>query len=321
MMKKRIAAGPVSLSEFALGSGKRGPAEMDELSFSIMDRYLEYGGDTFDSARTYAGGQSDEALGRWIRSRKLDRSSLTLVLKGCFPADSQKMHISRLSPEEISGDLHDSLRAIGTDYADLYLLHRDNPRLPVEEIMITLDRLVREGKARAVGCSNWTIGRIIEANEFAQQNGLAPLSICQIHFSLAQTTAAQSKDITHVPMNDVEFGWYKESGFPIMGYGPQGRGFFHRRLNDGPLSENDKRYYHYIPENYRRAERLGRLSKATGYSISSLLLAYSRDNQINSVPLSAFSSIRQMDEAYQALNYTLTMKQIRYLETGEGAAI
>ena len=318
MMKRRIQAGPVPLSEFALGAGTRGPAESDEACFAVMDRYMEYGGDTFDTARTYMGGQADESLGRWLKSRKVDRDSVTLVLKGCFPADSQKMHISRLSPEEIAGDLEDSLKAIGTDHADLYLLHRDNPRLPVEEMMVTLDRLVREGKTRAVGCSNWTIGRIIEANEFAAANGLTPLSLCQIHFSLGQTTAAQTKDVTHVPMSNVEFGWYEESGFPIMGFGPLGRGYFHRKLSGAAPTDGDKRYYDYIPENRRRAERLGRLARATGYSPAAILLAYSRDNKLNSVPLAGFSRPEQMDDAYGALHFSLTEEQIRYLETGEG---
>ena len=318
MMKKSIQAGPVALSEFALGAGKRGPAESDEACFKVMDRYLEYGGDTFDTARTYMGGQADESLGRWIRSRGIDRDKLTLVLKGGFPADSKKMHISRLSPAEIAGDLEDSLAAVGTDHADLYLLHRDNPRLPVDEIMMTLDRLVREGKTRAVGCSNWTIGRIIEANEFAEKNNLTPLSLCQIHFSLGQTTAAQTKDVTHVPMSNVEFGWYEESRFPIMGFGPLGRGYFHRKLSGMEMTEGDRRYYDYIPENRRRAERLKKLSEATGYPIAAILLAYSRDNKLRSVPLAGFSRVEQMDEAYRALSFTLTAEQIRYLETGEG---
>ena len=318
-MMKKMHIGPVEVSEFALGAGKRGPKEMDEACFAVMDRYMEYGGTTFDSARVYAGGQSDEALGRWLKSRKIDRNAVSLVLKGCHPADSRQMHISRLSPEEIAGDLEASLQAVGTDYADLYLLHRDNPRLPVDEIMVTLDRLVREGKTRAVGCSNWTIGRIIEANEFAEANGLHKLSVCQIHFSLAQTTASQTKDVTHVPMSDVEFGWYQESGFPIMGFGPQGRGYFHRKLSGIAATDGDKRYYDYIPENRRRAERLGRLAKETGYSPAAILLAYSRDNRICSEPLAAFSSIAQMEDAYGALKFTLTPGQIRYLETGEGS--
>ena len=72
-MMKKVSVGPVALSEFALGAGKRGPKEFDEACFAVMDRYLEYGGNTFDSARVYAAGEADEALGRWIRSRQLKR--------------------------------------------------------------------------------------------------------------------------------------------------------------------------------------------------------------------------------------------------------
>lgn len=315
---KSVQVGSVKLSEFALGAGKRGPKEMDEACFQVMDRYMEYGGNTFDSARFYAAGQADEALGRWMRSRKIDRDSVVLVLKGGFPADAKKMHESRLKPEDVAGDLEDALKAAGTDHADLYLLHRDNPRIPVSEIMPTLDKLVREGKTKEVGCSNWTIGRIIEANEFAAANGMHPLQTCQLHFSLAQTTAAQTQDVTHVPMSDVEFGWYKESGFPIMGFGPQGRGYFFRKMSGMEATPGDKRYYDYIPENRRRAQRLIHLSQETGRSIAALLLAYTRDNALNCAPLSAFSRIEQMDEAYAALNFRLRPEEIRFLETGDG---
>ncbi len=315
---KKINVGGVLMSEFALGAGKRGPKEMDEACFQVMDRYIERGGNCFDSARTYAGGQADEALGRWLKSRGL-RDQVTLVMKGCFPADSKQMHISRLTPADIADDLEESLRAACTDHADLYLLHRDNPRIPVSEIMPTLDKLVKEGKTRAIGCSNWTIGRIIEANEFARANGMAQFATCQIHFSLALTTAAQTRDVTHVPMSDVEFGWYEESRFPIMGFGPQARGYFARKQQNAPMREGDIRYYDYIPENRRRAERLMKLSELTGRPLSALLLAYSRDNKLVSVPLSAFSSIEQLEEAYQALEFTLTPSEINYLEGGATA--
>ncbi|MBO4299388.1 MAG: aldo/keto reductase [Clostridia bacterium] len=312
---ERINVAGLKLSELALGSGKRGPAENDRTVFAIMDRYIELGGNCFDTARKYADGQSDEALGRWLRSRGLC-DQVIIVTKGCFPADSSAMHISRLSPAEIESDLEESLRAIGTDHTDLHLLHRDNPRLPVADIMITLDRLVKAGKARAVGCSNWTIGRIIEANEFAAQNGLTPFSLCQIHFSLAVTTAAQTKDVTHVPMSDVEFGWYVESQFPIMGYGPQGRGYFKRVIAGEPLREGDIRYYDRIPENRRRAARLDWLAKALGRSPVAICVAYTRDNKAKCIPLSGFSSVGQLEESFDALNFHLTPAQIDYLETG-----
>ena len=312
---KMINVAGLELSELALGAGKRGPVENDAAAFAVMDRYIELGGNCLDTARMYAGGQSDEALGRWLKSRGL-RNQVILVTKGCFPADSKAMHISRLSPEEIEFDLNESLRAIGTDHTDLHLLHRDNPRLPVDDIMITLDRLVKAGKARAVGCSNWTIGRIIEANEFAEKNGLTPFSLCQLHFSLAVTTAAQTQDVTHVPMSDVEFGWYAESQFPIMGFGPQGRGYFKRVIAGEPMREGDTRYYDRIPENRRRAARLEKLAKALGRSPAAVCVAYTRDNRLNCIPLSGFSSVAQLEESFDALNFHLTPAQIAYLENG-----
>ena len=311
-MKKINVAG-LELTELALGSGKRGPIENDELAFSIMDRYVELGGNCFDCARMYQGGLSDAALGRWLRSRGL-RDRLILIAKGCFPTDRNKMYISRLSPEEIEYDLDESLKAIGTDHSDLYLLHRDDPKKPVEEIMPTMDKLVKAGKTRAIGCSNWTIGRIIEANEFAEKNGLTPFSLCQLHFSLAVTTAAQTRDVTHVPMSDVEFGWYVESQFPIMGFGPHGRGYFKRVIAGEPMREGDIRYYDRIPENRRRAARLKALSDEIGRSPAAVCLAYTRDNRANCIPLSSYSSIQQLDEAFDALNFRLTPEQIDYLE-------
>ncbi len=303
----------MALSELALGAGTRGPAENDPACFAVMDRYLELGGNTFDTARMYAGGKSDESLGRWLRSRRA-RDRVVLVTKGCFPDDAKKMYISRLSPKDIECDLNESLRAIGTDCTDLHLLHRDDPRLPVDDIMVTLDRLVKAGKARAVGCSNWTIGRIREANAFAEKNGLTPFSICQLHYSLALTTAAQTQDVTHVPMSDVEFGWYEESQFPIMGFAPQGRGYFKRVIAGEPLREGDIRYYDYIPENRRRAARLEKLSKELGRSPAAVCVAYTRDNRLNCIPLSGFSSVAQLEEAFDALNFQLTPGQIDYLE-------
>ncbi len=310
---KTINAAGIEMSEFALGAGKRGPVENDRAVFAVMDRYMELGGNTFDSARMYAGGMSDEALGRWLKRTGM-RNRAVIVAKGCFPADPKKMHISRLSPEEIRQDLEESLKAIGIDCTDFYLLHRDNPRIPVSEIMPTLDALVKEGKTRAVGCSNWTVGRIIEANEFAGKNGLTAFSVSQLHYSLAVTPAAQTGDVTHVPMSDVEFGWYAESRFPIMGFGSQGRGYFKRVLAGEPLREGDIRYYDHIPENRRRAQRLSILSRQIGRSPAAICAAYTRDNRVSCIPLCAFSDTVQLEDAFDALNFTLTPEEIDFLE-------
>ena len=173
-MKKITITDSVAITDITLGAGVLNSPEKDE----ILDGYIALGGNCFDTARVYEDGRSDVLLGQWIKSRR-NRQAIVLCAKGCHPKSPDAMHISRLTPADIRGDLEISLQAIGTDYADLYLLHRDNPRMPVEAIMPVLHQLVTEGKALAVGASNWTAGRINEANQFAVKNGLTPFSVSQ----------------------------------------------------------------------------------------------------------------------------------------------
>ena len=168
---KRIQIAPgIEMTDIAMGESRRGYPDCEQSAFEVMDRYVELGGNTFDSARLYSDGAADRALGKWIKSRGL-RDSLTVVTKGSHP-DRKNMFASRLTRRDIEGDLDESLAFMGLAYSDLHLLHRDDVRIPVEEIMPSLDALVRAGKTRAVGVSNWTAARIIEANQFALENVL-----------------------------------------------------------------------------------------------------------------------------------------------------
>ncbi len=316
MKKIRIAEG-LEFTDIALGESKRGDPAREAAAFAVMDRYVELGGDTFDSARLYYDGGSDRALGKWIRSRGLF-GKVNIVTKGSHP-NKGDMFRSRLSKDEIERDLNESLSFLGVDHSDLHLLHRDDVKTPVDAIVPVLSGLVRAGKTRAVGVSNWTVGRIIEANEFALQNGFEPLRCCQLHFSLAQTTAAITGDITHVPMNEIEFGWYRESRLPVMCFGAQARGWFAARAAGREPSASPLKYYDLLPENRRRLIRLQNLSKSLGKSLSAITTAYVRDRGLNAVALCSFSSVAQLEEAFEAETFRLTAGQCKYLETGAGS--
>lgn len=315
-MKKLPITGDIAFSAIAMGDSKRGIPENEENAFALMDRYIALGGDTFDSARMYNDGGADRALGKWLKSRGL-RDRVNVVTKGSHPTPGA-MFVSRLSAREIEKDLEESLSFMGIPYSDLHLLHRDDVKLPVEEIVPVLSGLVRSGKTRAVGASNWTVGRIIEANRFAEENGFERLCCSQLHFGLAQTTAGITGDITHNPMNDVEFGWYRESRFPVMAFGVQARGWFAARADGGMPKESPRRYYDILPENHRRLERLKVLSDALGVSLSAITTAYVRDSGLCAVALCSFSSEQQLLEAFESERIALSGEQIRFLETGVG---
>ena len=310
-MKTMTIHGGVRLSEISLGYGRLGKGP-DSQAFAVMDRYAEMGGATFDTARLYAGGMTDVSLGRWIKSRCC-RGRVTVVTKGSHP-DPSSMFVSRLSRAEIEGDLDLSLAAIGTDYSDLHMLHRDDVTIPVGEIVLSLDALVRSGKARAVGVSNWTATRIIQANRFARENSLTPIACSQLLFGLGLTTHQTIGDLTCVTMNETEAGWYRESGLPVLAFGAAARGWFAALdRGDEPKALSDKNYT-LLPENLRRAARLSALARELGRSVSAVAVAYVRDSGLNASPLCAFSTVAQLEDSLDALNFVLTAEQVGFLE-------
>ncbi len=313
-MKKIHIADGVDITDISMGAGSLGNPDREDICFALLDRYVEMGGNCMDTARVYGNGNTDVMLGRWIKSRR-HRDKMVLCAKGCHPA-RENMFVNRLSPKDITGDLEESLSALQTDHADMFLLHRDDSRMPVDTIMQTLHALVKAGKTLAVGCSNWTVGRINEANQFARKNGLTPFSVCQLHYGLAQTTAAQTRDITHVPMSPIEAQWYREEQFPIMGFGCQGRGFYARYAAGAEQKEGTRQFYMWLPENLRRADRLIKLAADLHTNVSALAVAYARDSGLRCSALCAFSSLAQMEESFDALRLALTPAQIAYLESG-----
>ena len=307
----------VKLSEISLGAGALGSADsaVEDRCFAVMDLYVEFGGTTFDTARIYGGGNTDAALGKWLKSRKI-RESVTIVTKGSHP-DMSSMFVSRLSREEIEGDLDTSLKLMGIECSDLHILHRDDVKKPVQEIVDSLDALVKAGKTKTVGVSNWAASRIIQANKYAGSAGKSPVVCSQAHFSLALTSTPTTGDLTHVILNEPDVSWFKESKMALMAFSPQARGWFVARTEGREPSASPLRYYDSLPENHRRLARIQKLSRETGYSIAAIATAYVRDSGLNASPLCAFSSTEQLKDSFGALKFKLAKDQIKFLETGE----
>ena len=148
--------------------------DCDDVYFEFLDKYVELGGWCIDTARVYCdwlenGHDSSEGvIGRWLKARN-NRDKICIATKGGHP-ELGHMDESRLSREELTKDLEASLRVLGVDYVDIYFLHRDDPKIPVEEIMPVLNDFYESGKIHFIGVSNWTTQRIEEANKFAEKN-------------------------------------------------------------------------------------------------------------------------------------------------------
>ncbi len=150
-------------------------------SAKIIDRFLEAGNNFIDTANVYAGGRSEEIVGRAIAAR---RDEVVLATKGFNPQEGTGPNDSGNSRANLTRSLEGSLRRLGTDYVDLYQVHSYDWTTPVEETMATLDDFVRSGKVRYIGCSNWQASQIVEAQSAAKEVGGTPLVSLQPQYSL-----------------------------------------------------------------------------------------------------------------------------------------
>ena len=173
-----LKVSPICLGTMNFGNEQWGCDE--PTSAKIIDAYLGAGHNFIDTANVYAGGRSEEIVGRVIASR---RDDVVLATKG-FNPDGPGPNNWGNTRANLTRSLENSLRRLGTDYVDLYQCHAWDPTTPVEETMATLDGFVRDGKVRYIGCSNWLASQIVEAQNAARQNGGAPLVSLQPQYSL-----------------------------------------------------------------------------------------------------------------------------------------
>lgn len=288
--------------------------------FNLLNFYTELGGNFLDTANVYGKWLPDKAnsseltIGRWMKERR-NRSKMIVATKGGHP-DLASMRISRLSRSEVAADLEESLKALQTDWIDLYWLHRDDETIPVAEILDYLNEFVAAGKIRYFGCSNWRPNRIREALNYTQNHRLNGFVGNQAMWSLASVNPNGLTDPTLVPMDDVAFQLHCETGLAAIPYSSQANGFFNKLATPGAvLSENLRRTYDN-EVNLGRLERIKRLSWELSLSITQILLGYLLSQPFTTIPVVGCRTVEQLRDSMQAADVILDESTISYLRDG-----
>lgn len=315
------SSGAINLSKVILGSCYFGTDISREESFRLLDMYYQLGGRTIDTARSYAswlpGGEqaSETTIGEWIKSNQ-NRKELTIITKGGHPP-LDNMYKPRLSKDCLTKDLHESLKALGTDYIDVYLLHRDHQEVPVEEIMDTLHTFVEQGLVRAIGASNWSLSRILKANSYARENQKTAFSVSQIQWSLAHCTPESWGDDTLKCMNTAEYDGYLNHNIPVMAFSPQAKGFFSKYIEHGQQGLNPKINKRFVnPINLERAERVKILSDKIGHSPAAIAIAYIASNPLEGFAVVGCSNTEQLADSMKGADIVLGTETINWLANG-----
>lgn len=290
--------------------------ECDEM----FDRMYALGINAFDCARGY--GMAEKSLGTWVQDRE-NRDKVVILTKCGNVTPDGKVHIDR---DVMEKELSESLEMLQMDYVDILLLHRDDPETPVSEYIDTMNRFVRDGRVKVFGVSNWTSGRIQEANAYAAEHGLKGFAVSSPNFGLAEQVndpwGGGCVTISGYANAGVR-KWYADTQMPVIAYSSLARGFFSGRFKAGDwegakkiLDIPGKRGYLY-PVNMERLGRCEELAAEKGCSVAQIAMSYIFSNGMNLFAVVSTGKQSRMKENIRAANCLLTEEEVRYLETGE----
>ncbi len=182
----------------------------------VWDAWMEAGGNAFDTGFVYGAGLHERVLGQWIHNRGV-AADVVVVVKGAHPP--------YCFPQVVAAQLAISLDRLGLDRAPIYILHRDNPDVPVGEFVDALNRLHRAGRIGIFGGSNWSIERFREANAYAAANGLEPMRILNNNLALAVMERPVWRGcVTSNAPETLDF--LREEGVVHLSWSSQARGYF-----------------------------------------------------------------------------------------------
>jgi len=308
-----------------LGTASFGSAIRREDAWRMMDAFVDRGGDCLDTARVYAqwvpngDGASECTIGEWLK-RHGRRKDIVIGTKGCT-LDLVTRQPPELSLEQISFELGESLERLQTDYVDIYWLHRDNPAVPVAEVLDALAPHVASGSIRTLGASNWKPSRLREAAEWARSRGLPGFGASQIGWSLAVTNGRPPGDPTMLSMDDETYAFHVATGMPVIPFSAQARGFFAGKGRglceryggaSPPPPAPGARYY--SAENIKRLARAEKLARQYGVTPNSIALAYLTSQPF---PVSAIigpRSVEQVASSCEAADLYLSPDELVFLE-------
>jgi aryl-alcohol dehydrogenase-like predicted oxidoreductase len=201
----------LKVSELCLGAMTFGRETSEADSFVMLNRFVEAGGNFIDTADIYSRGVSEEIVGRWLKSQR--RDDLVIATKVRFPMGDGVNEVG-LSRKHILAGVDASLRRLQTDYIDLYQVHCWDRGTPLEETLSTLDTLVKSGKVRYIGASNFAGWQLQKAADLCRQHGWEPFRCLQPLYNLLDRTlewelvpVCQNEGIGIIPWSPLRGGW------------------------------------------------------------------------------------------------------------------
>jgi aryl-alcohol dehydrogenase-like predicted oxidoreductase len=279
-----------------------------EEAFAILDRFAEAGGVMIDTADVYSawvpghrGGESESLIGEWLR-RRGRRDGILIATKVGYMGGLGAAHIERA--------VEASLARLGVDTIDLYYAHKDDPETPLEETLGALDALVKAGKVRAIGASNYAAERLAAALDVAEREGLARFEVVQPEYHLM----ARRDDRFEGPLQRLCL----ERGLGVLPYYGLANGFLtgkYRSEADYGKSVRGARMAAYVAAGGNAVlAALDAVAAEAGATPAQVALAWLAAQPAITAPIASATSVAQIDELLGVLDLDLTADQLARLD-------
>ena len=300
MRTRRLGRTGLIVSELALGAMTFGKEADEQTAHALLDRYADAGGNLVDAADVYQAGVAEEIIGRWLDRRPGARDNLVLATKCRFPMGPDPNQAG-LTRRWILRACEDSLRRLRTDYIDLYQAHAWDPLTPIEESLAAFDDLVRAGKVRSVGVSNFTGWQLQRAILVARQAGLSPVISLQPQYNLLAREIeweliplCSDEGVAVLPWSPLGQGWLTGK------YSPSERPAGATRLGEDP----DRGVEAYDRRNNDRTWRIVDAVKQVAAELDAtpaqVALRWVADRPAVAAPIVGARTVRQLDDSLGA---------------------
>jgi aryl-alcohol dehydrogenase (NADP+) len=329
MQTTRLGRTGLEVSRICLGMMTYGTPQWrpwvldEEASRPVVRHAVELGINFFDTADMYSGGESEVLTGRFVREF-CRREEVVIATKLFYPVDvnfkggasaaakpAGRPNLQGLSRKRIFHAVDASLQRLGTDYIDLYQIHRLDRATPMEEIMEALHDVVKAGKVRYLGASSMHAWQFAKMQQIAKEHGWTPFVSMQNHYNLAY----REEEREMIPL-------CRDQGVGLIPWSPLARGFLagNRQRGDKDAgataraqTDDIAQNYYYRDSDFQVVEALGALATSKGTSNATLAYAWLLHKGVTA-PIVGASKTWQLDAAVAALDIALTPEDVRQLE-------
>ena len=309
MKKIDLSQTGVKVSRLSLGTLRFGTRNTYEESAQLMDMYYEVGGRFIDTANSYdqwcsqgKGGESQVTIGRWLRERN-NRDEIFLATKVGFGYGDVP---DGLAASTIISECENSLKQLGTDHIDLYYSHKDDPNTPLEETLGAFAKLVKDGKIRFFGASNYLAWRLADADAICKEHGWPEFTCVEQRFTYLQPNPGG--DFGPQKLIDQNLMSYCDArGKTMLSYTPLLRGAYVRK--DRPIPDP------YVSRDTdARLAVLKEIANELAATPNQVVLAWMMHRQPPIIPVFSARTPTQMQENLGALQISLSSEQMTRLD-------